>query len=139
MNPSVRIIAPAPLAAVGERLGFSPAVLVNGVLHVSGQVGIDLRTGRIPEGLGEQLEHLFDALELVLAEAGASLADVFSLTSYHVGDMSAHVGAFVAARARRMTPPYPAWTSVGVTALAAPGLLVEVTALALAGPAAGGR
>lgn len=131
MRRDIQIIAPAPLASMGARLGFSPAVVVNGVAHISGQVGVDPSTGQIPQTVEAQLENLFGSLELVLSEAGTTFQGVFSLTSYHVGDMQAQMAAFIAAKVRRMGPRFPAWTSVGVTALAAPGLLVEVSALAL--------
>ncbi len=80
----------------------------------------------IPEA---QFETAFEALADVLAEAGASLADIVDLTSYHV-DISLHMATFMEVRDRYLREPWPAWTAIGVAELVVPGGLVELRAVA---------
>jgi enamine deaminase RidA (YjgF/YER057c/UK114 family) len=47
------------------------------------------------------------------------------MTTFHVGLME-HLRAFVEAKDEVVGEPYPAWTAIGVSALAMPGALVEV-------------
>lgn len=125
-------IIPEARRAAYERAQFAPAVVAGGLIHVSGQVGRDPATGDVPADLETQLTHVFEGLKFVLAEAGAQMSDIISLTSYHVGDMAQHMPAFIAARARYIEGPFPAWTAVAVSALAAPAFQIEVAAIALA-------
>lgn len=131
MNRWTPIIPPSRRAAY-ERAQFAPAVVAGGLIHVSGQVGRDPATGEVPPDLETQLGHVFEGLKLVLAEAGAQMSDIVSLTSYHVGDMAEHMPAFIAARARYISGDFPAWTAVAVSGLAAPAFKIEVAAIALA-------
>ena len=130
MTAHIPVVPPANQAAY-DRFKFAPAVIVGGVIHVSGQVGRDPVTGKTPADLESQIVNVFDNMQTVLTHAGASFADVFSLNSYHVGDVGAQLTAFLAEKAKRMGEPHPAWTAVGVTGLAGPGMLLEVSALAI--------
>ncbi|UYV36934.1 RidA family protein [Rhodobacteraceae bacterium D3-12] len=76
-----------------------------------------------------QFETAFEALEAILIEAGAGLADVVEITSYHV-DMARHMEAFMAVKDRYLLEPYPAWSAIGVAELIVPGGLVELRAVA---------
>jgi enamine deaminase RidA (YjgF/YER057c/UK114 family) len=60
-------------------------------------------------------------LEAVLSEAGATLDDVASLNSYHVGDLDSQLRELVDIKVTRIRAPHPAWTGVGVTQLGVPG------------------
>jgi enamine deaminase RidA (YjgF/YER057c/UK114 family) len=82
----------------------------------------------LPADFRQQAENVFDALEAVLEEAGATLQNVAALQSFHVGDLGAQMGDFIAVKSRRLGAPHPAWTAVGVAALAVEGALVEVSA-----------
>ena len=68
-------------------------------------------------------------MQAVLAEAGGSLADVVELTSYHLAMDDLHT--FATVKAEFFPQDFPAWTVVGVTALALPELLIEVKATAV--------
>jgi enamine deaminase RidA (YjgF/YER057c/UK114 family) len=122
-------VVPAHLQEAYDGYCFAPAVRVGNDLHLSGQIGFDA-TGAVPEDYATQVSNIFDHMAMVLAEAGASLADVFSLTSYHVGDLAAQMPAFIRIQAERLGKPHPAWTAIGTTALAFPGALIEVSAIA---------
>ena len=129
MSKSFEPIGPGVYQDVYAHYKYAPAVRIGDAVHVSGLIGLD-PDHRVPESYEAQLANIFTLMEVILAESGASLADVFSLTSYHVGDLGAQMPGFIEAQAARLGEPHPAWTAVGVTQLALPGALVEVAAVA---------
>lgn len=122
-------IVPAPWQPVYDHYCHAPAVRVGGDIHLSGLIGYD-SDGSVPEDFAMQVENIFDSMAAILAEAGAGLADVFSLTSYHLDDLKGQMPEFIRIQAGRLGKPHPAWTAVGATELALPGALVEVSAIA---------
>ena len=60
----------------------------------------------------------------------ADFTDVFDTVSYHVG-IHDHFGDFIAVKARYVPEPFPAWTAIGVAALARSGLVIEIKAVVL--------
>ena len=88
-----------------------------------------LEAVRDPEA---QFATAFEALSAILAEAGASLADIVELTTYHV-DIARHIPTFMRVRDLYLSDPWPAWTAIGVSELIVPGGLMEIRAVALAG------
>jgi enamine deaminase RidA (YjgF/YER057c/UK114 family) len=124
-------IAPPSLKAVSETFQFAPAVRIGGQILISGVVGTDAQ-GQLPSDFHSQAKNVFATLEAILNEAGATLDDVASLTSYHVGDIGRQLREFVDIKATWSRPPYPAWTGVGVTELGVPGALLELSAVAVA-------
>lgn len=128
---SFQPVTPAPFREGAAAWQFSPAVVAGGQLHISGQIGLNPQDMSVPDDLETQIQNIFAAFELILAEAGATASDIFSMTSYHVGDMEAQLPVFIAARAAFLKTPAPAWTAVGVSKLAMPGLLIEVSAIAM--------
>lgn len=108
---------------------YSPALRVGNVIHVSGQVGRDSALRAIADPLA-QYRAAFANVELVLGEAGASLSDVVDLMTFHTSFDDFDV--FRQVKDDYFTvEPYPAWTAVGVTALAVPGILVEIRCTAM--------
>ena len=69
-------------------------------------------------------------MKAVIEGAGASLADVVKLNTYHVG-LQAQLGTFAKVRDRYFDAPYPAQTAVGVAELAVPGAIIEIDATAV--------
>jgi enamine deaminase RidA (YjgF/YER057c/UK114 family) len=122
-------IGPASLKATSETYQYAPAVRIGDQILISGIVGADA-DGRLPPEFRSQAENVFAILEAILNEAGATLDDVASLTSYHVGDLDSQLRELVEIKAARFRPPYPAWTGVRVSQLGAPGALLEVSAVA---------
>ena len=99
------------------------------IVHLKGQVALD-RDGMIV-GKGEiraQTAQVLDNIQTVLTGIGGTMADIFSLTQY-VTDIQAYmtVGDI---RMRYFAEPYPVTTTVQVTALYDPDLMVEITAVA---------
>lgn len=151
-----RTVVPDGLKGVYETWHFAPAVVARGMIYCSGIIGTS-PDGEAPgesglEGARKTLERsndapidalvavrdpeaqfatAFEALKAILAEAGAGLADLVEITTYHV-DMAEHMANFVRVRDRYLCEPYPAWTAIGVSALAVPGGLVEIRAIAMA-------
>lgn len=110
---------------------FSQGVRSGRMLWVSGQVGVDPETGTVPEDVESQARFALRHVESVIAEAGGSLSDVVELVTYHT-DMR-ELEAFARVKSEFFTEGYPAWTPVGVAALADPRCRIEVRATAVIG------
>ena len=72
-------------------------------------------------GYTAQAENAFTTLEAILNQAGATLDDVASLTSYHVGDLDNQLREFAEIKATRIRAPHPGWTGIGVTQIGCRG------------------
>lgn len=127
MNDRI-LINPKGTEAIYESMHFSQAVKVNNMIWVSGQVGINeqFETGK---GIEEQTRMAFLNLKHVLEEAGASLADIVELVTYHI-NMN-EMQQFSKIKTEFIPADYPAWTAVGVNELVLPGLLIEIRATAI--------
>jgi enamine deaminase RidA (YjgF/YER057c/UK114 family) len=62
--------------------GYSRAVVDGDYVFVAGTTGYDYATMTMPDDVAEQARNIARTIEKVLAEAGASLADVVRLTTY---------------------------------------------------------
>jgi 2-iminobutanoate/2-iminopropanoate deaminase len=117
-----------------DAAGFSQAWLVNdarSILFVSGQAPAS------PEGqivgiddFETQVRQVFENLQTVLAEAGMGLEAIVKLTVF-LTEMS-RLRDYTRIKADFFGGEQPASTAVGVTALARPGMMVEVEAFAVA-------
>ena len=112
--------APAALGA------YSQAVKANGFVFVSGQLGIDPATGKMPEGVEAQAKQSLANVEALLTAAGATFADVVKTTVY-LADI-ADFAAFNEVYARYFTSK-PARSCVAVKDLPK-GVLCEIEAIA---------
>ena len=117
-------VIPASMKQFYDSFHFAPAVADGDRLFCSGQIGIG-PDGKVPADPEAQFELAFQGVETVLAEAGASLADVVEMTTFHIA-MSEHLGTFSKVKDKHVAEPYPAWTAIGVSELAIPGGLVEI-------------
>jgi len=121
------VASPALAPSAGP---FSPAMLVDGFLYVSGQVGQDPATGRLVEGgVLAEAEQTLANLEVVLAAAGMGLEHAVRVGVYltRIEDFETMNGVY----ARHFRPPYPARTTIGVAALPL-GARVEIDLVAKA-------
>jgi enamine deaminase RidA (YjgF/YER057c/UK114 family) len=121
-----------------EQRHYRQAVRIGDTVHISGQGGWDDEF-QFPEDLREEIARAFDNVERTLAEAGAGWRDVVAVDSFHVplaadeiGDE--HATAMVDQLRLRMGDRAPVWTAVGVPALAAVGMRVEIRVTAVAPP-----
>lgn len=110
------------------KFGFAPAARARGFVFVSGQVG-RAPDGTIPTDLAAQADIAFRRIGVILKQAGLDFDDVVELVSYHV-DLPDHLPGFLEVKGRYIKEPFPAWTMIGISALAQPELKVEVKAIA---------
>ena len=111
---------------------YSPVVKVGQMVIVSG----------IPASKGETYEAkvrwMFEQLKTHLATAGAGLADVVELTSFHTAATDSarfreELEKFGPIHHEYFPDHYPAWTAVGTTALLSKDAPLELRALAIIG------
>lgn len=125
-----RYIVPQGSQQASDLFGYSQAVRVGPWITVSGQVGYDAAQGDFGKTFDDQVALAFKNLATVLKSAGATMNDVVSITTYQT-DMS-HFNDVVYQRGKAFGDHRPAWTALGVTALALPQLQFEVSAVAYA-------
>ncbi|WP_432948140.1 RidA family protein [Kribbella sp. CA-253562] len=106
------------------------------LVFVAGQVAVDAAGVTIGEGdLAAQVEQVYLNLGTALAAAGATFDDVAKLTAYLVDWTPDKMPAFLDGAGRAFAQlgvdPVPPFTGIGVAALAAPTLLVEIEAVAV--------
>ncbi|MFU3487039.1 RidA family protein [Pseudomonas aeruginosa] len=130
-TPKRQLINPPHTQVFYDNFHYSQATRVGDTIWVSGQVGIDanMTPGKDIE---EQAHLAFQALKTILEAAGASLADVVELMTFHTA-LQADMQAFARVKDQYFPDRYPSWTAVGTTELALPGLRVEIRAVAVAG------
>lgn len=105
-TPSVKVVSSAP---------YSPCVRAGDWLIVSGQLGLDPASGSLVEGVEDQARQAMANLAAVLADAGASLADVAKATIF-MTDLGLF-GAVNAIYAEAFGDHRPARSTVEVSAL----------------------
>ncbi|MCL9844267.1 RidA family protein [Ralstonia solanacearum] len=134
MQPSKTTIAlsnPHPVfgsTEVFKTFNYAPAVAAGGLLFIAGQIGIRA-DGTVPETVEEQIDLAFRRLGAILQAAGLGFEDLVELVSYHV-DVDKQLAAFREIKDRYIQADAPAWTILGVAALARPTLVVEIKAVA---------
>lgn len=107
---------------------YSQAVIANGFIFCSGQIGIDPKTGNLAEGLENQTKQIIKNIEAVLKEAGLNLECIVKTTIFltNINDfakVNEIYGSF-------FTNHNPARSTIAVAALPK-GALIEIEAIAL--------
>ncbi len=114
---------------------FSQVVSATGArtIYISGQVAWDVEGGVVGiDDFGAQAKKAYENLALALAAAGATPSDVAKTNVYIVNyDPSMRHDLNEARKAVFAGSPAPASTLIGVQALAAPELMIEVEAIAV--------
>lgn len=117
---------PGLCAPVGH---FSDAVSYGGLLFISGLIAVNV-DGELVGGddITRQAEQVYDNIEIALSHAGLDFADLVKITTYltSIGDR----GRVDLVRRAKFGATKPASTLVEVSALAFPGLKIEVEAIA---------
>jgi 2-iminobutanoate/2-iminopropanoate deaminase len=107
---------------------YAQAAVTGALVFCAGQIGLDPASGRlVPGGTVAELEQAIANLAAVLAGDGLTLDDVVKTTVFLV-DL-ADGPAMNAAYGHAFTAPYPARSTVGVSALPA-GARIEIEAIA---------
>ena len=120
-------VFPAGRQALYEQYRYSAAVRSGDLLFVSGQVGS--RPDGTPEpDFERQVQLAFDNLAAVLEAAGCRFADIPDVTSFNT-DPEKQFDTVLRVKDRMFpTPPYPAWTAIGVNWLAGFDFEIKVIA-----------
>ena len=99
------------------------------VVHLKGQVALDRDGKVVGEGdMRAQVRRTLENIQAALGHVGGEMGDVFSLTHY-----TTDIDAFMSSgdiRKEFFAAPYPVTTTVQVTRLYDPDLLIEITAVA---------
>jgi enamine deaminase RidA (YjgF/YER057c/UK114 family) len=111
-------IIPETMRKSYDRGHFAPAVKVGGFIFVAGVIG----HGDSPEA---EFRSAWETVALVLAEAGAGLADIVDSTLYIV-DLAANAATMARVKDEFIGEPYPASTWIGVTSLIRPNAKAEI-------------
>ena len=117
--------APAPY----QGAPYSQAIKANGLVFVSGQLGLAPGGSEmVGPGIEEQTSQVLDNLEAILTEAGTGLDRIVKTTVFltNLNDFQAMNGVY----AERVGAVPPARSTVEVAALPS-GALVEIEAIAL--------
>jgi 2-iminobutanoate/2-iminopropanoate deaminase len=107
---------------------FSQGIRINGLLFLSGQVGLDPATGKlVPGGIRAETEQVLRNLAAVLEGAGKTFTDVVRAGVFltDIGDFSAMNAVYE----KQFIQPYPARTTIAVAALPL-GARVEIDLVA---------
>ena len=123
-------IVPQDMQSIQQRFHYSPGVKVGNLLYIAGQVGRDANMN-VVVGKEAQFVQAFENVQKVLTAARASFEDVVDMVTYHT-DMR-DLALFMQVKDRYFTnlERLPAWTGIGTTALAMPGLEVEIKCVAV--------
>ncbi|CAG2154878.1 RutC family protein YjgH [Cupriavidus yeoncheonensis] len=114
---------------VFKAFNYAPAVAAGGLLFIAGQIGVRA-DGTVPSAVEEQIDLAFRRLGAILQAAGLGFEDLVELVSYHV-DVDKQLTVFREIKDRYIHADAPAWTILGVAALARPTLYVEIKAVAV--------
>ena len=111
-----------------EAIGpYAQANIVDNMVYLSGQLGIDPKTGMLKEGIDAQVQQALENLAAVLKEAGSDMNHVVKTTCFlqSMGDFPVVNDIY----ATHFTKPYPSRSAVEVGALPKGGLF-EIEAIA---------
>jgi 2-iminobutanoate/2-iminopropanoate deaminase len=120
-----KIIQPKEFAPGGP---FNPAILVDGTLYVSGQIGRDLKTQKVPDNFEAEVRQVLDNIGIILREAKMTYADVVAVQVY-LTDMNLFP-KMNAIYTTYFKADRPARTTLGITKLAVPEAHIEITVTA---------
>lgn len=123
-------IIPASLKDTYDRLHFAPATRAGDMVYLSGVIAA-LEEGQAgtDEEYAAAVDQAFTQIDMVLREAGGSMADIVDITSYHV-DAPKHLLALAGVKDKWIPEPYPSWTVIGTTGLFNPLGFVEIKVIA---------
>lgn len=125
-----RPVVPSSIAPPAA--AYAHAMLTEGagrMLHTSGVVPI-AADGSVPESIGEQAATVWANISAMLAEAGMSVTDIVSVTTYVV--VGEELAPVMAARDVALSGHLAASTLVTVPALARPEWRMEIAVVAAA-------
>ena len=117
-------------ATASDKSPFSQGIEVNGLLFLSGTLGVDAATGLLAgNDVVSQLTQIVQNISDILKEAGCTINDVVKATVFltNMKDYAAMNEAYL----KLFRAPYPARTCVEVSALPREGAVIEVEVIAV--------
>ena len=114
----INVIVPESARKTYENWHYAPAVRHDDLIFCSGVIG----QGDSPE---EEFRNAWESIGAILAEAGATYADIIDTTIYVV-NLQQNAAAMGKAKDEFIKEPYPGSTWIGVTELVIPGARAEI-------------
>ena len=111
---------------VAPNPNLSPGIRIGDMLYVSGHVGTDAN-GNIPDGCEAQSRQVMANIRGVIEAAGGRMEDVCKITCFLTN--MADYADYAKVRLETWPANPPASSTVGVSALVRPELVVEVEAI----------
>ena len=108
-------------------LPFTPGILIDGTLYISGFSGEDPKTGEVPRAFEAEVKQALDKIGVILAATGMHYEDVVSVQVY-LTDMKLFERMNAVYRTY-FREPRPTRTIVGIAKLIGPSR-IEITATA---------
>ena len=99
------------LPGKSSELPFSDGILVGGTLYLSGRLGTDPKTGKVPADLDEEIRLMLDGFRQTLAAADMTMDHLVSVTVY-CPDLTLY-DRFNAAYRRSFARDFPARAFIG--------------------------
>jgi enamine deaminase RidA (YjgF/YER057c/UK114 family) len=112
---------------------FTQIVIAEGdrTVYVSGQTARDDKGNIVASGdVKKQADKVFENLRAAVAAAGGSMGNVAKITTFVV-NLKPEDRVWIGEMVKKHFPRPPAHTLVGISALAAPELLIEIEAIAV--------
>jgi len=128
--PRRESVVPKDMKDIHERFRYSPGVKAGPFLYIAGQVGRGEHLN-VVEGKEAQFVQAFENVKKVLTAAGATFEDVVDMVTYFIDLRDLQLFMKIKDRYFTNLERLPAWTALGVTAFAMPGLFVEIKCTAL--------
>ncbi len=116
-----------------QKVTYSPAVKKGNLLCISGQTGLDYKTGQVV-GKGDvvtQARQAYENVKAILEKAGATFDDVVKITDYITPEALPNYKATAAVRREYLKKDFPASTGVVVNRLVSSDFLIEIDVVAV--------
>jgi len=113
---------------------YAPAVRVTGgrTVYLAGHTPVDIDGNTVGEGdFGAQARQVYENLRITLAALGGDFSNLARMTTYVVDYTTENRAELGTARSAAMGDSRAASTLLGVAALATPGWLIEIEAIAV--------
>jgi enamine deaminase RidA (YjgF/YER057c/UK114 family) len=111
-------------------LGLSLATIHNGLVWVTGMIGVGADLVTTPASALDQMENAFSNIKQVLEGSGTSFDQILDMTIFFVGEPGDTQAAWADLRPKHFPQGLPALTMVGVARLTEPQYLIEVKVVA---------
>jgi 2-iminobutanoate/2-iminopropanoate deaminase len=107
---------------------YSAGLLAEDTLYLSGQIGADFKTQKVPENFDDEIRQCLDNVGSILEAGGMDFSDVVAVQVYLTDiDLFPRMNAVYT---QVFKEPRPTRTTVGVAKLAGVGARVEITVTA---------